>query len=185
MSKKLLALFFALASTYSISSEISIVSKSTIGSDAVFIDTRDISKCELKTIENSKCLPISGLINEQQKISFRDFYWLLSVNNLNHTDKVILFGNKLDGMKLLAGMLYLSGHEKIYLLDLNISEIYKTFPIGKSDKRGIFRTKLYEGTFRSDLIQPVESITTHSQKNNIVRFVDSIINEHHETEVKL
>jgi len=175
MSRLITLMFLLFASTYVASSEISIIHEPEKLNNATFIDTRDLSKCKFRTIQKSKCIPINGLINKDNIISFRDFYWLLSVNNLNHLDEVVIFGKTMKEAKLFAGMLYLAGHKKIYLLDMAIKDIYKKFKLGKGMERGLFRTKIYEGKFQSHLILSEKNLSTESQRSNIINFVNSII----------
>jgi len=175
MSRLITLMFLFFASAYVASSEISIIHEPEKLNNATFIDIRDSSKCKFRTIQKSKCIPINGLINKDNIISFRDFYWLLSVNNLNHLDQVVIFGKNMEEAKLFAGMLYLAGHKKIYLLDMNIKDIYKNFKLGKGIERGLFRTKIYEGELQSHLIMSEKNLSTKSQRSNIINFVNSII----------
>ena len=175
MRRLITSMFLITASAYVVSSEISIIEEPEKLSNTIFIDTRDLSKCKFKTIHKSKCIPINGLINKENIISFRDFYWLLSVNNVNHLDEVVIFGKSIEEAKLFAGMLYLAGHKKIYLLNMTIKDIYKNFKLGKGIERELFRTKIYEGELQSHLIMSEKNLSTKSQRSNIINFVNSII----------
>ncbi len=171
------AFFLFLFPTFVFSEPIKIISEIESKFSGSLVDTRDLSKCLFKTIKYAKCLPASGLVNEKNIISVRDLYWLFSVSDLDHEEKIILFGNKPDDIKFVAGLLFLSGQKNIYILDKNISSLFETYPLGKGLKRKLFRIRAYKGKLRESFLDFESDSTPLEKKQDVIQFVESIIFE--------
>ncbi len=155
--------------------KIVISSKIDSGFEGSLVDTRDLSKCLFKTVKNAVCLPTQGLIGKNNIISIRDFYWLLSVSDLDHNEDIIVFGDNLNDVKFLAGLLFLSGQKNIHILDNNIGAILKTNRLDRGVRRNLFRTKLYKGKLREEFLDFRSDMTPYMKKQNVIKFVNSII----------
>jgi thiosulfate/3-mercaptopyruvate sulfurtransferase len=86
-------------------------------SNWVLLDSRSSKQCLARSLPGARCLSIEDILSPGGQLpSLRDISWLLGTHALRGDETVIVAGNPGLQRNFMAGLLYLAGQHKVYIL---------------------------------------------------------------------
>lgn len=126
-----------------------------IPSNAVVIDARALSACRDRSLARARCLPALDLQGPRGELpSFRDILWALGTAGLSGGETAIVAGDDPIARDFVAGVLYLSGQRRVWIVRQSLSELLRNrrFATGPGMQRGMLRSQIYRASMRDHSI---------------------------------
>lgn len=127
----------------------------TVPSNAVVIDARALSACRDRSLARARCLPALDLQGPRGELpSFRDILWALGTAGLSGGETAIVAGDDAVARDFVAGVLYLSGQRRVWIVRQSLSELLRNrrFVTGPGMQRGMLRSQIYRAPMRDHSI---------------------------------
>ncbi len=126
------------------------------------IDTRSADLCREKTLAGARCLPPEKVLGPHRRMpNFSGLLWLLGTAGLGGDEHVLVIGDDKNRRDFIAGMLYISGQNRVSILDVPITGSAR-FQTGPGLLPSKIRERVYIAPMRS------ESVVLRSELNAVI-----------------
>ncbi len=126
----------------------------SIDPDVVPIDTRSPDRCRQRSLAGARCLPAADFLGPHRSLaSWRDLLWLLATAGLRGSETVLVAGSSAAERDFVAGLLYLSGQQRVRVLAEPIERaLARGLAASPGEPRAFARRLVYEAPMRDALI---------------------------------
>jgi hypothetical protein len=133
----------------------------------VLLDARDLKICQSSSVSGAYCLPASDFYAKNGELaSFYDIGWAFGTAGLKESDNTLVFSDRAQDGYLLAGLLFLSGQQKVTYWTGTIRQLQALFGESAGKPRGILRSHVYSGVMQdSYLVLDNDSATEKYHKH--------------------
>jgi len=135
----------------------------TKGHGGFIVDTRPSTSCEKASLSGARCLAALDFFGPHKRLAnFSGVLWLMGTVGLTGNEHVLVIGDKTESKEAMAGLLYLSGQQKISVLTAPVSSLPNA-----NMTPGTGRSKTREKIFQA--VMRAEHIVLRSDLVNLVR----------------
>ena len=143
-------------------------------SGAVIVDVRPQELCFKGSLSGARCLLAADFFGPHGRlVNFPDLSWLLGTAGLSGSEHVYVVGTSPLKRDFVAGMLYLSGQQKVTILRGSFAELEaKSADLTAGQKRANIRSAVHRTPFRADQIILRDELAALLNSNKLPDLLD-------------
>lgn len=121
----------------------------------VLLDVRALAQCERRSVQGARCLPVEDLLGPHGSLpDFRQIMWLFGTEGLSGNETVMVLGNHALRRNFVAGLLYLAGQRKVWVMQEKLDTLLggNGIQVGQGERRSLVADPIFQSAPRDGLI---------------------------------
>ena len=141
----------------------------------VLLDVRPLAQCERRSLQGARCLPVEDLLGPHGRLpDFRQIMWLFGTEGLSGNETVMVLGNRNLRRNFVAGLLYLAGQRKVWVMQKRLDTLLgrNGIPVGQGERRSLVADPIFQSAPRDGLIVLREELRRALSSDSSPRLLD-------------